>query len=61
MKPMRDNTPEQNEPDLSVFKLDKSGLEQALGTLEAQVMEAIWDASDPIAVEDVRAALEDQG
>lgn len=59
MKP----TPETNhqEPDLSVFKLDKSGLEQALGTLEAQVMEAIWKASEPVAVEDVRARLEEQG
>ncbi len=53
--------PNNTEPDLSVFKLDKSGLEQALGTLEAQVMEAVWDAPEPVAVEDVRATLEDQG
>lgn len=49
------------EPDLSVFKLDRSGLEQALGTLEAQVMEAVWDASEPVSVEDVRERLEEQG
>ncbi len=61
MRQERDSTPEHSEPDLSVFKLDKSGLEQALGTLEAQVMEAIWEAGEPVAVEDVRAALEAQG
>ena len=49
------------EPDLSVFKLDRSGLEQALGTLEAQVMESVWDASVPVSVEDVRERLEEQG
>lgn len=56
-----ETTPKPEEPDLSVFKLDKSGLEQALGTLETQVMEAIWDAAEPVAVEDVRAKLEAQG
>jgi len=61
MKPTPEMTPNNEEPDLSVFKLDKSGLEQALGTLEAQVMEVIWDASEPVAVEDVRSALEVQG
>ena len=61
MKPTSDMKPEQSEPDLSVFKFDKSGLEQALGTLEAQVMEAVWDAPDVVAVDDVRSALEEQG
>ncbi len=56
-----DNPRDDHEPDLSVFKLDRSGLEQALGTLEAQVMEAIWDAGERVSVEDVRAALEEQG
>jgi predicted transcriptional regulator len=56
-----ETTPKPEEPDLSVFKLDKSGLEQALGTLETQVMEAIWDAAEPVAVEDVRTKLEAQG
>lgn len=56
-----ETTPNPEEPELSVFKLDKSGLEQALGTLETQVMEAIWDAAEPVAVEDVRAKLEAQG
>lgn len=61
---MRDTdsiTPQENEPELSVFKLDKSGLEQALGTLEAQVMEAVWDAADHVSVDDVRARLQEQG
>ena len=49
------------EPDLSVFKLDKRGIEQALGELEAQVMEAIWDADEAVSVEDVRSRLEEQG
>ncbi|MGI5819871.1 MAG: BlaI/MecI/CopY family transcriptional regulator [Armatimonadota bacterium] len=49
------------EPDLSVFKLDKHGIEQALGRLEAQVMEAVWDAGESVSVEDVRARLEEQG
>lgn len=49
------------QPDLSVFKLDKRGLEQALGELEAQVMEAVWSAGDHVCVEDVRATLEQHG
>ena len=48
-------------PELAVFRPDKEGLEQALGTLEAQVMEAVWDADGPVAVEDVRASLEANG
>lgn len=55
------NTRGESEPDLSVFKLDRSGIEQALGTLEAQVMEAVWDASEPVSVEDVRTHLEERG
>ncbi len=50
-----------DQPDLAVFRPGKEGLEQALGTLEAQVMEAVWDADGPAAVEDVRAALEANG
>ncbi|MGD9497495.1 MAG: BlaI/MecI/CopY family transcriptional regulator [Armatimonadota bacterium] len=61
MSQKRDAASQQPEPDLSVFKLDRSGLEQALGTLEAQVMQVIWDAPGPVAVEDVRARLEEQG
>jgi len=49
------------EPELAVFRPDKEGLEQALGTLEAQVMEAVWDAGGPVSVEEVRAALEAHG
>lgn len=61
MKQSGDSEKGGREPDLSVFKLDRSGLEQALGTLEAQVMEAVWDAGGPVSVEDVRASLEEQG
>lgn len=57
----KDNEKDGRGPDLSVFKLDRSGLEQALGTLEAQVMEAVWDAEEAVSVEDVRASLEAQG
>ena len=49
------------EPELSVFKFDRVGIEQALGTLEAQVREAVWDAPGPVCVEDVRARLEEHG
>jgi predicted transcriptional regulator len=48
-------------PELPVFRPDKRGLEQALGELEAQVMEAIWDSGGDVCVEDVRRALETQG
>ncbi len=58
---MRQGPGRAKQPDLSVFKLDKRGIEQALGELEAQVMEVIWDASESVCVEDVRSALEDQG
>ena len=45
--------PEDANPELPVFKPDKSGLEQALGTLEAQVMEAVWDGGGDVCVDDV--------
>jgi len=48
-------------PELPVFRPDKQGMEQALGTLEAQVMEAVWDAEDEVCVDDVRRTLEAQG
>jgi len=48
-------------PELPVFRPDKQGMEQALGTLEAQVMAAVWDAEGEVCVEDVRQSLEDQG
>ena len=48
----------EEEPELAVFRPDREGLEQALGTLEAQVMEAVWDHDGPAAVDDVRSALE---
>jgi predicted transcriptional regulator len=53
--------PEDANPELPVFKPDKSGLEQALGALEAQVMEAVWDGGGDVCVDDVRRALEANG
>jgi predicted transcriptional regulator len=55
------STRRDGDPDLSVFKLDKRGIEQALGELEAQVMEAVWDHGESVSVEDVRSRLEEQG
>ena len=49
--------PEDANPELPVFRPDKSGLEQALGALEAQVMEAVWDGGGDVCVDDVRRAL----
>ena len=61
MRNPEDTAKGSREPDLSVFKLDRRGLEQALGALEAQVMEAVWNASDRVSVEEVRGLLEEQG
>ena len=48
-------------PKLSVFRPGEDGLQQTLGALEAQVMNAIWDAGGEVAVEQVRQSLEDSG
>jgi len=44
-------------PRVQVFRPDEHGLQQALGQLEATVMAAIWDAEEPLCVEDVRKVL----
>jgi predicted transcriptional regulator len=46
-----------NEPNLPVFRPGSEGLEKMLGKLESQVMEAVWDASGAVCVDDVREAL----
>ncbi len=48
--------PRSDEPDLPVFRPGEKDLKQALGTLEAQVMEVVWDGDD-LSVEEVRAEL----
>ena len=49
------------DPRLSVFRPRKDGLEKTLGALEAQVMDAVWQAEGPVCVDDVRRALADSG
>lgn len=46
---------------ISVFRPRAEGLEQMLGALEAQVMEAVWESPDPICVDDVRRTLAGHG
>ncbi|MCD6352527.1 MAG: BlaI/MecI/CopY family transcriptional regulator [Armatimonadetes bacterium] len=48
-------------PKLSRLRPDRAGVELALGDLEAAVMRVIWQAKEPLPVEAVRQALEDQG
>jgi predicted transcriptional regulator len=50
---MKPETP----PNLPVFRPGSEGLEKMLGKLEAQVMEAVWEAPGPVCVDDVREAL----
>ncbi len=45
----------------SVFRPRKDGLEKTLGALEAQVMDAVWDAEGAVCVDDVRRALATTG
>jgi predicted transcriptional regulator len=40
-----------------VYRPDAQGLQQALGQLEASVMDVIWDASEPACVDEVRQGL----
>jgi predicted transcriptional regulator len=49
------------QPHLPVFRPGGEGLEKMLGRLEAQVMEAVWEAQDAVCVEDVREALASGG
>ena len=44
-----------------MFRPRKDGLEKTLGALEALIMDAVWKAHGPVCVEDVRAALSENG
>jgi predicted transcriptional regulator len=48
-------------PRVSVFRPRKDGLEKTLGALEAQIMDAVWEADGPVCVDDVRRALAAHG
>ena len=48
-------------PSLPVFRPCNEGLQKMLGKLEAQIMEAIWQAEGPVSVEEVREALAQTG
>ena len=48
-------------PSLPVFRPGNEGLQKMLGKLEAQIMEAIWQAEGPVSVEEVREALAQTG
>jgi predicted transcriptional regulator len=48
-------------PRVSVFKPGEEGLEQTLGALESQVMDALWSTDDPMCVDDVRRILQESG
>lgn len=48
------------QPRVSVYRPNAQGLEQALGELEVAVMDVVWDAGEPVCVEDVRQALAEQ-
>jgi predicted transcriptional regulator len=52
--------PDSKSPEVSVFRPGGDDLEKALGTLEAQVMEAVW-AGEDLCVDDVREQLAQQG
>jgi predicted transcriptional regulator len=55
------NMRRENPPKMPVYRPGERGLEQTLGTLEAQVMNAVWDATEEASVEQVRQALEESG
>ena len=46
---------------LPVFRPGNEGLNKMLGKLEAQIMEAVWNAESAVSVEDVRTALAKSG
>lgn len=46
---------------LPVFRPGNEGLQKMLGKLEAQIMEAVWNAEGPVSVEEVREALAQSG
>jgi predicted transcriptional regulator len=53
--------PERLDPHIPVFRPDEPGLEKMLGSLEAQVMQVIWEAPRSQSVQEVRDELEERG
>ena len=47
----------EEKPRVSVYRPDEQGIHQALGQLEASVMDAVWEAEGALCVEDVRKVL----
>lgn len=43
---------------INIFRLRDRGLERVLGSLEAMIMEAIWDAPPPVTIRDVTDRLQ---
>ncbi|MBM3500802.1 MAG: BlaI/MecI/CopY family transcriptional regulator [Armatimonadetes bacterium] len=48
---------ETEKPKVSVYRPEAQGLQQALGQLEAGVMDVIWDSIEPLCVDEVRQGL----
>jgi len=48
---------ETEKPRVAVYRPEAQGLNQALGQLEAGVMNVIWDAPEPLCVDEVRQDL----
>ena len=48
-------------PKVPVYRPGEEGLQQTLGALEAQVMNAVWASEGHVSVEQVRQKLEEQG
>jgi predicted transcriptional regulator len=51
---------EADKPRVSVYRPDAQGLQQALGQLEAGVMNVVWDSTEPLCVDEVRQSLVDR-
>lgn len=52
---------DRGEPRVSVFRPRKDGLEKTLGALEAQIMNAVWEARGPVCVHEVQETLARKG
>ncbi|MFO7947814.1 MAG: BlaI/MecI/CopY family transcriptional regulator [Armatimonadota bacterium] len=52
---------QRDELNLPVFRPGKKGLQKTLGSLETMVMDAVWEAGEPVSVEQVRSKLEEAG
>jgi predicted transcriptional regulator len=48
---------ETEKPRVAVYRPEATGLNQALGQLEAGVMDVVWDSAEPLCVDEVRTDL----